>query len=163
MARRSEDIYGRFGIYGSNAYDFGVSGKDRNWEYCSAEKSVKKSVVKHELRSLALIFGCILCAVLLGVGLISRASLIVLSNETVSLQKELEELSDSNTRLKIQHAMLFPMSETEEYAIEVLGMQKPGPDQIFDVETENTFVGEADKEYINKSGILSAIRAFFSG
>ncbi len=164
MAGRGEDIYGKYGIYGRDAYDFKTTGNEIQGEYGSSIKMTKAEKTNFSDKpSPAMSIACLLCAVLLFTGLMFRSSLIILSQETVAVQEEIEELLDEQTMLKIRHEMAFSLAETEEYAIDVLGMRKPVAAQVSCVDivegTEETLADEAREE----KKFLSIIRAYFSG
>ncbi len=164
MSRQSDGIYGKYGVYGSLAYDFRPEGNEGSGDYCRT-KSPSLPTNRRIAPGSSPAFGvaCVLCAVLLAAGLMARSSLVVISDETAQLQTEIEELLDEQTRLKIRHEKAFPLAETEEYATEVLGMKKPASGQIIyidivpmDEEAGNNVTGE-------KGNIFSFLREYFPG
>ena len=142
MAVKSKDIYGRYGVYGSLAYDFKTSYKLPEDSY-SVVSEKKNRDHRKKIKSPALIVSCVLAAALLFTGVMLRASMVVLSEEVYSLRNEVEKLLEEQTKLKISHEKAFPLLQMENYAIEILGMHKPLPYQIIYVD-----VGEAKEESI---------------
>jgi len=130
MTRQTNGIYGKYGVYGSSAYDFKVIGNESSVEYCKNYKNAPLKRSSGSCKSPAFAVACILCVVLLVFGLMSRSSIVILSEDTSILQAEIAELLDEQRRLKIRHEKAFPMAATEEYATEILGMQNPAPQQI---------------------------------
>ena len=130
MARQSEEIYGKYGVFGQKAYDFRSCGNEGPGFYSPKRAAATRAKRTKSPVSPALPVGCLLCVILLGAALASRSSLLILSQETVALQQEIGELLDEQTELKIRHETEFSLAETEKYAIEILGMQKPAAGQI---------------------------------
>lgn len=127
------------------------------------EKSAHLQLRKSKFGATAAIcVSVLLCITLLLTGLLSREELVVLSEQTRVLQQEISELKEQQIKLKIRHAEMFPLEETEKYAVEVLGMQKPGPGQLCAVEIDQaTQLLQSDTN--NKRDILSLIREYFPG
>ena len=140
MAVKSKDIYGRYGVYGSLAYDFKTSYNISEDAY-SVISEKKKRNHRKITKSPALLVSCILTAVLLFTGVMFRSSMVVFSEEIYSLRNEVGNLLEEQRKLKISHEKAFPLEQTEKYAIEVLGMKKPLPYQIIYID-----VGEAEDE-----------------
>jgi len=55
------------------------------------------------------------------------------------------------------------LAETERYAIDVLGMQKPGPDQISYIELEKPSSENSEQENREEFDFVSIIREIFPG
>ena len=107
-----------------------------------------------------------LCACsLLVMMIMSHIRLAVLSNDVVLLENQISTLKTDQTRLKIVHESVFNLTEVEEYAVNILGMQKPREGQMFYI--DNT---APDRAVIhrnpNSSGGLgaffAALKALFS-
>lgn len=127
------------------------------------EKSTHLQLRKSKFGATAAIcVSVLLCITLLLTGLLSREELVVLSEQTRVLQQEISELKEQQIKLKIRHAEMFPLEETEKYAVEVLGMQKPGPGQLCAVEIDQA-TQHLQSETNNKRDILSLIREYFPG
>ena len=160
MAVKSKDIYGRYGVYGSLAYDFKTSHTFPEDAYSVISEKKKKNHRK-KTKSPALLVSCILTAALLFTGVMLRSSMVVLSEEVYSLRNEVENLLEEQTKLKISHEKAFPLQETEKYAIEFLGMQKPMPYQIIYIDVdelkEETLISGEEKN-IN---FFSFLREYF--
>lgn len=77
-------------------------------------------------------FAC--AAVLLVFALMAQIQLTTVSEDTVVLQSRLEELQLEEAKLKIAYESAFNLTEIEDYAVNVLGMQKPRSDQIFHID-----------------------------
>jgi len=157
-----KDIYGYYGVYGSLAYDFRPIGNERAGEYSgNAAGKQKKKTKCRAGGSPALLISSVLCIVLLITGLLGRSQTVVLSDEVSTLKKEIAELNAQQTKLKIEHASAFLPGETEAYAIEKLGMKKPGADQIIYIElvdrSEQIVENTAPKDF------WSVIREYLPG
>lgn len=165
MAQGGRSPYGRYGIYGSLAYDFRPIGNERAGQYSTVKApKPRKRARKRPVRSPAFAVSAVLTAVLLFTGLMAQSSLVALSDETVSVQRELDELLGEQTKLKIEHAAAFLPAETEQYAIDVLGMRKPGADQIYYIDTDVSLSGEAESEDESfAQWLLSTISEYFPG
>jgi len=164
MAPYRKEIYGKYGIYGSNVYDFKSTGNESPGDYCCNSGSVSNGAAPRRARpSPAFGVACALCLVLLITGLVSRSGLVDLSQETYELRNEINTLVEEQTRLKIRHEMSFSLAETERYAIDVLGMQKPGPDQISYIELEKPSSENSEQENREEFDFVSIIREIFPG
>lgn len=123
--------YDFFRSYGSLAYNFQARGNENAGVYGTVFKKKKSArSIPDKGVSPAMIVGVCLCAVLVFISLMLRVSLVVISDETIALQNEINLLQEQQTSLKLRHAELYSFEETEKYAIEVLGMKKPGLNQI---------------------------------
>ncbi len=76
------------------------------------------------------IIGFLVAAVLLVFSLLARVALTEASDECSQLETRLEELEDARARLLIEYESAYNLAEIEDYAVNELGMQKPGQDQI---------------------------------
>lgn len=80
---------------------------------------------------------CALMAVLLIAGsILLRVKLTVENDNLNQLQDRLEQAQEENARLRIEYEGLFDLGELEEYAKDVLGMQKPDEEQIIKIEVD---------------------------
>lgn len=81
------------------------------------------------LSPIALIgFAC--AAVLLVFTLMAKIQLTMVTDEAVQLESQLSELKLDQSRLLIKYESAFNLTEIEEYATSVLGMQRPREEQI---------------------------------
>lgn len=76
------------------------------------------------------IIGFLAAAVLLVFSLLARVALTEISDECSQLETSLAELEDARARLLIEYESAYNLAEIEYYAVNELGMQKPGSDQI---------------------------------
>ncbi|MBE7017014.1 MAG: hypothetical protein E7420_02475 [Ruminococcaceae bacterium] len=111
----------------------------------------------------ALIAAITLCAALVFVSLFFRTSLVLISDETIELENKIIELEERRIELKIRHAEVFSLEETERYALEVLGMQRAGVDQIRFVEFANPAEDENVDQKNIKGDFISLIKEYFPG
>lgn len=164
MNSRGNRLQSHYGTYGSLAYDYGSFGCNNAGEYSGSTAQKQKKKIKCRAGvSPALVVSCALCLVIVLTALMRSSEITVLSAEVHSLRQEIEELRDEQTKLKIEHALAFSPEETEKYAREVLGMIKPGPQQIYYIELgeippeddTNDHGGEEKTEYF--------IREYFRG
>lgn len=132
---------------GSLAYDFGRYDfaeqipLDREYEVAAppeTEQNTSSAVRTQTKSAQALAPGAILgfacAAVLMVLVLMSYIRLTTISEESVALERRLSDLQVEQTRLLIDYESAFNLTEIEEYATGVLGMQKPRNDQIFYVD-----------------------------
>lgn len=77
------------------------------------------------------IIGYAIAAVLLVFSLLARIQLTAASNECVKLESSLADLEDQQSKLLISYESSINLPEIEDYAINVLGMQKPRSDQVY--------------------------------
>ena len=160
MAAKKQDFYGRHGVYGSAAYDFKYTPFSSEDDYCVlSEKNSRDN--RKKTKSPALFISCLLTAALLFSGLMARSSMVVAAEEIHTLQSEIETLLEEQTRLKISHEKAFPMEQTENYAIEVLGMQKPMPYQIVYIDVASPNHENFDKRDSKIENPFSFLREYF--
>ena len=150
--------------HGSLAYNFQPIGDECPGVYgMLPQKKKKQKTMPARSTSPALFVGIALCVVLIYLSVMMRASLVSVFEEVCFLEDRISELIGQQTVLKLRHAEVFSLEDTEIYAVEVLGMKKPGLDQIryvdFSLECERTQMEE------NNSGwnILSILKEYFSG
>ena len=153
-----------FRMYGSSAYNFQPLGNECPGAYGMLPK-IKKKHKRAAGRSCspAFLVGLIMCAVLIFVSLMYRASLVRISEETVALENEISGLKEQQVKLRIRHAEVFSLEETEQYAVSVLGMQRPGADQIRYVyfpKQPDAVVSDGEKK---ERDIFSRLKEYFPG
>lgn len=85
---------------------------------------------RQALAPMALV-GYAVAAVLLVFSLIARVQLVTVADETIQLENQLTELQTENKKLQIAYESAFNLTEIEDYAITMLGMQQPRSDQVF--------------------------------
>ena len=85
---------------------------------------------------------CLICAMsliaagLMIKGLFVRIELAEQSDVNVGLKQELGSLQEENRRLRIEYESKIDLDEIEDYAKNVLGMQKPGQSRIKKINTD---------------------------
>lgn len=77
------------------------------------------------------VIGLLCSAVLLVFMLMARIQFTKVSDEAVALEQQLSDLNVEQTRLLINYESVFNMTEIEDYATSVLGMQRPRNEQIY--------------------------------
>lgn len=150
--------------HGSHAYNFKPIGNECPGVYgMLPQKKKKQKTMPARSTSPALFVGIALCVILVYLSVMMRASLVSVSEETCLLESKINELIRQQTGLKLRHAEIFSLEETEIYAVEVLGMKKPGLEQIRYVDFPDE-CGNAQLEE-NNSGwnVLSILKEYFSG
>lgn len=105
-------------------------------EVCSVKTKLTKTLHPKMSAHLASA-GAAITAVLLCCSLLAQAQLSELSNKTVEIQNQIRQLKSQQARLEIVHAQVFCLEQLERYAIEVLGMQRPGADQIIYIDSSD--------------------------
>ena len=110
----------------------------------------------------------VLCAgVLLVLMINTHIKIAMISNDIVELEKQIGELKLEQTRLKIAYESVFNLTEVEEYAINVIGMQKPREGQTFYVDSifpDRAIIHAAAGNPVSDwlGGIYDAIKGLFS-
>ena len=136
------------------------------------DSSAAEEAEKPEIRSVprtkqhiapAAVLGFIIAAGMIISLLTVRIRLTEISNESAILESKIEQLKTERKRLLIEYESAFNPAEIEEYAINVLKMQKPGSDQLFYIDA-----GASDKVVIPKDdssgdGYLSVFSDLTSG
>ena len=85
---------------------------------------------------------CLICAMsLIAVGLMIKGLLVRIelaeqSDVNVGLKQELDSLQEDNRSLRIEYESKIDLDEIEDYAKNVLGMQKPGQSRIKKINTD---------------------------
>ncbi len=150
--------------HGSLAYNFQPNGNECPGVYgMLPQKKKKQNTMPARNTSPALFIGIALCVVLVYLSLMLRASLVSVSEEMRVLEIRINELTDQQIGLKLRHAEVFSLEETEQYAIEILGMKKPGIDQIRYVNFPNEANNVQSDENDNEWDVLSLLKEYFSG
>lgn len=84
--------------------------------------------------AVALAVICALMAALLIAGsILLRVKLTVENDSLNQLRDRLEQAQEENARLRIEYEGLFDLEKLEEYAKDILGMQKPDEEQIIKI------------------------------
>ena len=150
--------------HGPLAYNFQPIGNEYPGVYgMLPQKKKKQKTMPARNTSPALFVGIALCVVLIYLSLMMRASLVSISEEARLLENKINELYEQQTGLKLRHAEVFSLEETESYAVEVLGMKKPGLDQIRYVDFPDVYEAAQTDENISGWNILSILKEYFSG
>ncbi|MCL1828143.1 MAG: cell division protein FtsL [Oscillospiraceae bacterium] len=172
-----ETVNGKYTPFGNLAYDSlnpaaevelprekskGISFRPKR-EY---EKSITAKTFFRPKQHVAptAVIGFAGAAVLIVFLLMARIQLTAVSNESAILETQIMQLKTEQTRLLIEYESAFNPSEIEEYAMEFLGMQKPGSDQVIYIDA-----GASDKVVIPKTetsvynGFMSRLFNFIPG
>lgn len=184
MADSAKRKYGQGAVYGSLAYDFNnpLLYPETESEYSeplerpappqTREKTAARTRTAAHARarqgiSPLAIAGIFIAAALFVVGMMAQAQLLSISDSSVQLQSQLEELNTQQDKLKISYESAFNLNEIEEYATSRLGMQKPNVDQIYYVDTSSpdravVVQSAADETFLQKAeNFFSGIGAYF--
>ena len=156
--------YGQSCVYGSLACEIPLFDEREAGEYSAV--TARKQKIKRKRRagaSPALAVSCALCLIIMLSALYGSLQITVLSSEVQVLRQEIELLSDEQAKLKIEYARLYSPTETEAYAREILGMDKPGAHQIIYLDVDKPIVFDDVKEEKSQSSFVDCIRAYFSG
>ena len=184
-AAAAKQTYGQGAVYGSLAYDFNNPELYRE-EYSAAEPAARPKAAPrertrtqtqtqtkvhtrarhavHTRQSIApmSIFGMIVAAFLVVVAILAQAQIVGISSKSVELQQQLSQLEEQQSKLRIEYESAFNMAEIEDYAIHVLGMQRPRADQIFYIDTSSP-----DKAVVvasgNNDGFVDRVSDYLSG
>jgi cell division protein FtsB len=123
----------------------------------AAERQAARTRQKQSISVFAAI-GVVCIAGLLMMMLLSYVSLTQISAETSGLNEQLRQLSEEETRLKLKYESALDLNAIESYATNVLGMSKPGENQIFYIYTSASDQAEVLDTEKGGSGLLN----FFS-
>lgn len=165
MSEGRKNPYAYYGVCGSLAYDFRPQGNENPGQYSgkTAQKQKKKTKCKAGV-SPALAVSAALCTALLFSAVMAQSEIIVLSDKAHTARTEIVELLEEQARLKIEHAIAFAPAETERYATEVLGMVKPGAQQIYYIEVPESVPTDGEmEEKTEAKGLEELLRAYFPG
>ncbi len=142
----------RAAVYGSNAYDLSRIGDLPLREAAPEKQPAQKPAARPESRpasrqaqkaqryygvSLFAVAGFAVVAVLMVFVVLAHVRFNEISAETVALQAQMEELTEQERKLQITYEDIFDVNEVESYATNVLGMTKPGQDQIAVISAES--------------------------
>lgn len=137
-------------IYGSLAYDVGNPAlhpdyaEEAQWrvQHQTNENAVqeelteaKAAAVNMQALSPVSVIGVAFAALMIVIMLLAQARLTAVCSEAVHLTSEIEDLEMEQRRLQIAFESAFNLNEVEQYAVKELGMQKPGSDQIFCIQS----------------------------
>ncbi len=150
MAAAAKRSYGQGAVYGSLAYDFNHPELyQENYEETARTPAARPQTgtqthVRTRAKTVTAarqgiapfsVVGVLIAAFLFVTAILAQAQLIGISSESVALQRQLSELKEEQTKLRIQYESAFNMEDIEEYAIRSLGMQRPQADQILYIDT----------------------------
>ncbi|MGI5936569.1 MAG: hypothetical protein ACOX7I_07195 [Oscillospiraceae bacterium] len=175
MADNTNTTYRQYAVYGSLAYDFNnpiffpettldepvkapAPPKTKTRQQAAARTVAR---TKQAVAPFAII-GAACVAVLLVFTLFFRIQLTQVTDETVQLNEKLEELKAENAKLLIQYESAFNLNEIEDYAINVLGMQKPRSDQIYYVDSSAPDKAVVLQEEAKDNGLLERLEDFLA-
>lgn len=178
MAAEAKKIrYGQNAVYGSLAYDFNNPALYPDEEYGAAPDTQARPRPQEQVRvrtrartaprtkqgiSPVAIAGVFVAAFLFVLGIMAQIQLLEVSDNSVALQRQLDELETEQTRLKIAYESAFNLTEIEEYAISELGMQKPRADQIYYIDTSSPDKAQVVAES-SKDSFADRVGDFISG
>jgi len=149
MAATAVKKYGQGAVYGSLAYDFNhpelyQEEYSRPQTPAARPQTATQTKVRTRARTAAVtkqgvspvaIIGIAVAAVLLIISITAQITAFSVAGENVALTNQLEELEREQAKLQIAYESAFNLAEVETYATQVLGMQKPGADQIYYIDT----------------------------
>ena len=176
-AAAAKRAYGQGAVFGSLAYDFDNPELYRD-EYTTAQPKARprtqtqtKTRVRTRARAAAhtkqsiapaTLAGMLAAAFLVVVAILAQAQIVGISSVSVALEQELAQLEEQQAKLRIAYESAFNMAEIEDYAIHMLGMQKPRADQIFYIDTSSP-----DKAVViangESAGFVDRVSDYLSG
>ena len=95
------------------------------------QTSTRTRVKNSQAVSPVAVIGLLCSAVLLVFMLMAKIQFTAVSDNAVALEQQLSDLNVEQTRLLIDYESVFNMTEIEEYATSILGMQRPRDEQIY--------------------------------
>ena len=99
------------------------------------------------MKSFKIILSSVLAVILLAASVVARIELTKATDKNAELNVKLNELRKENARLQIEYESSINLPELEDYAKNVLGMQKPESERIIEI-----YVDTSDKAIILKDG-----------
>ncbi len=134
-------------VDGTLAYDFGnpkVYPQQEIYETPKRRRQTESQVwVKEDVREEAVpaaqkrvglsplaFLGSICVAFLIALMLLAQIQLLSISSATVELESQIAQLQERQDKLTAEYETVFNLKDVEEYALGVLGMQKPEDEQI---------------------------------
>ena len=107
----------------------------------------------------------VVAAIILVAGLAARIKLTEINDNNAALIQECAKLHEENARLRIAYESSIDLNELEEYAKNVLGMQKPESERIIhiDVDTRDKAVILKDSAKADGEKLVSSILEYLSG
>ena len=169
----SQKYYGQGAVFGSLAYDFNnpdlyadvplepaapefprqrpeprtaPAPRTRRQARAEAVSRARAEAAAANRQALApfTILGGLCVVVLLVFTMLARVQLTAVSETSAALESQLSELKVEQNRLLIDYESAFNLTEVEEYAIHVLGMQQPRDDQIYYIDSTAPDKGEVE-------------------
>jgi len=170
--------YGSGAVYGSSAYDFNnpalypdveygkplerPAPKYKEREQTKTRTKVRRAPRAKQAIAPSAMIGILIVATLFVSFLMSNATLMQISAETVDLQSQLDVHLAEQAKLKISYESAFNLSEIEEYATTQLGMQKANADQIVYIDTSSPDRAVVITER-GGEGLVDRVADFISG
>lgn len=180
MSTRSAAIkYKPGAVHGSMAYDLNNPELYPEYTYGTpldipaapelAEEAVAAPrKVSAQAVSPVAVIGFAIAAVLIVFSLFARIQLTAASAECVKLESSLAQLQDQKSKLLIAYESSINLPEIEDYAVNVLGMQKPRSDQVYyisgSVQDKAVVLGKAAESvgFVDRVGdFLSSLAEYF--
>jgi cell division protein FtsL len=167
--------YGSGAVYGSLAYDFNNPNLyadlpiEEPVQAPAAPKTKQnvrtaaKAAVNRQTIAPTAILGYACAAILLVMTLMARVQLVGVSDESVALTEQLNQLELEQSRLLIEYESAFNLTEIEDYATRELGMQKPTGDQVFYVDGSSPDKAVVVDDDQSGTGIFSSLRDLLNG
>lgn len=169
-------------VDGTLAYDFGAQaypkhvagGRSRRQEKLRRQEWVQEMAEEEPLTaggqsvSPAAIVGSICVVVLVVLLLLAQIQLVNASNDAAALESRITELEAERDKLTAAYETTFNLKEIEDYAVNELGMQTPGEEQVYYL----TNVSAADRAVVithedpglvsfGLEDILASLQAYF--
>lgn len=114
--------------------------------------------------------GFLLAAVLLVLVLLAQIRLTALSDSAAAAESSIRQLQTQQDKLRAEYATTFSLEEVEDYAVNVLGMQKPGAEQIvylqdLDAQDRAVVLAPEEENLISQSlrSLADCLRSYFGG
>ncbi|HHV51792.1 MAG TPA: hypothetical protein GXX54_08900 [Clostridiales bacterium] len=155
---------------GTEAYDLSLfEARPAKVVSLKANKKLEKEqqrrrAIQSFLNTLATICVAALVLVVVGMLIVSRVKMVELDDQINDLQKRITILQSEKIRLSDELSSKTSIKSVEEYAHNVLGMQKIESSQIQYIESENSDKAEVaeDKNSSFLKALGSAIEKFFT-
>ena len=169
----------RYATFGSAAYDLNRSAqvyadapavetpapRRRQAERVKARPAVKR----HILGKAVTAFAIFMAVGLIVLNLLSYAMLVGISEKSSEYEAKYIDLQEQRAELMVQYEQTFDMKQVEDYAVNELGMIRPGADQTIEIDqikTDKAVTYSYDEEpegnaFTDITNFVAALLAYF--
>lgn len=169
----------RYATYGSVAYNLNRSAeayadapvieRPAVKERTRTRVKVRPAARKRSLGKIMTAIGAVVAVGLIVLNLLSYAMLVEISEASSEVEARYTELQEEKAKLLVDYEKTFDMKEIENYAINVMGMMRPGADQTVELDSVrtdkavvHTVQEESDSNFFTDiSNFVAALLSYF--